>query len=48
MDLDSPFLEEGKVYEFSDYPMVPRRQFDALVFLDASPRMAPLGRPACR
>ena len=24
------------------------RQFDALVFLDASPRMTPLGRPACR
>jgi erythromycin esterase-like protein len=48
VDLDSPFLEEGKVYEFSDYPMVPRRQFDALVFLDVSPKFDPLDRPACR
>ena len=48
VDLDSPFLEKGKVYEFSDYPMVPRRQFDALVFLDVSPKMDSLAWPPCR
>lgn len=43
-----PFLKKGKVYELGWYPMVPRRHYDALVYLDASRKMAPLGWRPCR
>jgi erythromycin esterase-like protein len=43
-----PFLKKGKVYELGWYPMVPRRHYDALVYLDASRKMTPLGWRSCR
>jgi erythromycin esterase len=43
-----PFLKKGKVYELGWYPIVPRRHYDALVYLDVSLEMTPLGWRPCR
>ena len=48
LDAHPPFLEPGATYTVASVPMVPRRHFDALVYLDVSPMMHPLAWAPCQ
>lgn len=43
----SPVLDPGSALLVSGFNLVPRDHYDALVYLDESPKMIPLHRPPC-
>lgn len=43
----SPILDPGSSLVVSGFNLVPQDHYDALVYLDESARMVPLGRPPC-
>ena len=43
-----PFLSPGTVYRVGSAPMVPVEQFNAILYLEESPKMHPLAWPPCR
>jgi erythromycin esterase-like protein len=43
-----PFLRAGAAYQVGDDALVPRTHFDALLYLDQPPAMAPLAWQPCR
>ncbi len=44
----APFLTPGAAYTVGSVSMVPAEQFDALLYLDVSPKMNPLAWPSCQ
>lgn len=45
---DPPFLEPNDIYRLGPDVMIPRQQFDGIVYLERSPKMTPVHRPSCQ
>lgn len=45
--VESPVLSPGSLSQISGFTVIPPDHFNALLYLDESPQMIPLGRPPC-